>query len=398
MKVLYLCGDPGIPLDGSKGASTHMRQTIGALASQGVEVLVAALQQGAPDGLMAEILPHDSSVAGVRMNAGIAREISTLSRCCRMAEEVHVHCSGVDLIYERYSLWSPAGMSLAAQLGVPFILEVNAPLVREQAEYRSLKLGGMARAMERAVFRTADRVLCVSQPLVEYVSEIRGGNEAVEWFPNSVDIDLFKPREVSNDAATELRVIFVGSLKPWHGVDILLESFASVISGGTPARLTLVGKGPEQERLETIASNLGIRNQVVFTGAVDQGDVPGMLRCSDLAVAPYPPMDDFYFSPLKLSEYMASGVAVIASDHPGIRAIVEHEDSALLVPPGDADALSRAMKRVLSNHRLRQELGASGRRRAEESFSLEAATTRLMTILQQEIDRAGVMALSGGGK
>ena len=106
---------------------------------------------------------------------------------------------------------------------------------------------------------------------------------------------------------------FVGTLRPWHGVEGLIEAFA-VLHGLDPdVRLLIVGDGPLRNTLESMAADRGVSHAVDFRGAVEPSEVPRMLASMDVAVAPYPPLDDFYFSPLKLFEYMAAGCAIVAA-------------------------------------------------------------------------------------
>src|SRR5205823_5775752 len=124
-----------------------------------------------------------------------------------------------------------------------------------------------------------------------------------------------------------LVVGFVGSLKPWHGVDALLAAFQE--AAGSDWRLLIVGDGPERERLEDQATQIG--GQVIFTGAVSHHQIPEYVATMDIAVAPYRASSDFYFSPLKLYEYLAVGKAVVATNVGQIAQVIHHGENGYLV-------------------------------------------------------------------
>jgi glycosyltransferase involved in cell wall biosynthesis len=114
---------------------------------------------------------------------------------------------------------------------------------------------------------------------------------------------------------------------------------------------------------------------VIFTGRVTHDAMPGLLGAMDIGVAPYLAVPDFYFSPLKLYEYMAAGLAVVASDAGEIGTLVRDGQTGLLCPPGDATALRGALRRVVNDAAVRARLGASARDEAERHTWRENART-----------------------
>src|SRR5262249_1090057 len=142
---------------------------------------------------------------------------------------------------------------------------------------------------------------------------------------------------------------FCGSLKRWHGVHRLLEAAASALPAVPNLALLIVGDGPERAALERHASELDLADRVRFTGAVPHPDVPAHLAACDVLAAPYQPMADFYFSPLKVAEYVAAGRPVIASAAGDIPNLLEGIEGITLFEPGDTDALQLAIVRC-SHH------------------------------------------------
>lgn len=391
MRILYVCADRGIPLDGDKGASVHVRQTVRAMAGMGMEVTVLAARTGngwsVPCRVLERVPVRKRGVeppAATRNSDTLAREIRALAESRDLVDNVPFAAGDIDLIYERYSLWSLAGAALSERLQVPLVLEVNAPLPEEQARYRKLILEKTAIEIEGLLLRRADIVLCVSSSLEQRATEIRGTDRGVHLFPNSVDTELFRP-SAEDDVAPEdgdPTIIFTGTLKPWHGLPLLVEAFARLCESRPRSRLVIVGEGPERPRLMRQVLEKGVASRVEFTGSVPHDEVPSLLRRATIAVAPYPPMDNFYFSPLKLAEYLASGLPVVSSRCGDLSGLLRHRRSALLVPPGDVQALSEALTELAGDPELRARLGSEGRRLATGNLSLESSSRRLRLLLE----------------
>ena len=285
-------------------------------------------------------------------------------------------------VYERYSLWGAAGERLARKWSIPLVLEVNAPLTDEEQRYREgLAFPSLARWAERRIWRRADLLVAVSQALQRHVERAGVVPGKVRLLPNAVDSRLFQAGDSEQVALrSRLRldgrfvVGFTGSFKVWHGVDILLEAFGRLHGEDGSAHLLLVGDGPMREGLERDTRRLGLEGAVTLAGAVPHEEVPRYLAAMDVAVAPYPALGDFYYSPLKLYEYMAAGRPVVASRIGQVADVVRDGVTGLLHEPGNGEELLLALRRLRSDERLRAELGSNARIAcAENTWSRSAA-------------------------
>ena len=158
----------------------------------------------------------------------------------------------------------------------------------------------------------------------------------------------------------------------------MIEAFAIVAAQTPGARLLIVGNGPERAVLEALVSARGLREAVHFTGAVYHADVPALLSRIDVAVAPYPPLPHFYFSPLKIYEYMAAGLAVIASRSGQIPQLLEDGLSGLLYRPGDAGELAAALERLRRDPELRRRLGRAARAKVLRGYTWDRVARRIL--------------------
>lgn len=358
MRVAFVCTDPGIPVFGSKGGSIHVQEVLRGMIARGCEVVLFARRLGGevPRGLGAVTLRQLSKAPSGQTEE---RERFLLEA----NDELHAMLAaepGLDMVYERHALWSFAAMEYAQKADIPGVLEVNAPLVEEQQRFRALTLVEQAETAAARCFAAAGAMLAVSRPLAAWLEKRPGAAGRVHVVPNGVETSRFGPGvNAALPAPGMVTIGFVGSLRPWHGVEQLVAAFLRLRREGLPARLLIVGDGPMRERIESECAGEG--DSIVLAGAVSPERVPGLLASMDIAVAPYPAMDSFYFSPLKLYEYMAAGVAIVASAAGQVREVIDEGRTGLLYAPDDSDALAAALRRLVADATLRQQLGKNAR-------------------------------------
>jgi glycosyltransferase involved in cell wall biosynthesis len=125
-----------------------------------------------------------------------------------------------------------------------------------------------------------------------------------------------------------------------------------------------------------------------FTGAVDPNAIPDWLRQMDVCVAPYPQLEEFYFSPLKVYEYMAAARPVVASAVGQLKQLIEHEVDGLLVPPGDGAALALALVRLREDGELRKRLGETAREKVLRDYTWDGVAQKILKLGQRKADPA----------
>jgi len=193
----------------------------------------------------------------------------------------------------------------------------------------------------------------------------RSGVDAarIQVLPNAVNPELFRMASEGSEIRKRLNldghftVGFVGTFRPWHGVELLLAAFEDLHRMDPLTHLLLVGDGPLRPGFEDQIRNAGLQGAVTFAGRIAHQDVPQYLAAMDVAVAPYPILDEFYYSPLKLFEYLAAGRPVVASRVGQVAEILMDGATGLLFEPGDRAGLVRCLQRLRKNATLRSELG-----------------------------------------
>jgi len=270
-------------------------------------------------------------------------------------------------IYERYNMFNLSGLMAARRLKVPLVLEVNAPVAYERATYNGLVLKGIGSAFERFLFRSADLLLSVSTPLKDYMVGQGAAAEKVVVLPNGTEPAVFRPdtaarakiRQQLGIPSQGIVIGFVGILRPWHGVEMLLSAFSQIRNLPTQLVLLIVGDGPSEVELKQLTHSLGIANRVVFTGRVRHLQVAEYVASFDIAVSP---RATFYASPMKIVEYMATGIPVVAPDMPNVRDLISNGQNGVLFQEENTDALTKSLESLIVNPGRRATLGENARR------------------------------------
>jgi glycosyltransferase involved in cell wall biosynthesis len=388
MRLLYVSADPGVPVFGHKGASVHVRELVTALSAEGARVAIASPRicpEG--DGLevgvdLVELPPVIASdhIREATLRAAIDRQAEQLLRFAEQYEP--------EAVYERYSLHSQAGANVAKTLGVPYFLEVNAPLRDEERRFRSLSHPKLAVESEAYVYGSAERIFVVSVALAD--SLLRDGVDArkVEVMWNGVRPERFSVHH--GGGPKDFVVGFAGSLKPWHGIEVMVDAVRRAGADSANLRLEVVGDGPCARALGRLRLS---RTRYTMHGARPHAETLRILSSWDVGLAPYvAATPTFYFCPLKVLEYMAAGVCPVASDLGDIPSLLGDGECGFLVPPGDATALASTLVELAEDRARAAAVGARARSRALTFFSWRRNAIRILDSLQSHLSDSAAYA------
>jgi len=231
-------------------------------------------------------------------------------------------------------------------------------------------------AREARVWQAAAGYVTITAALRDEMEARHGSRAHVTVIPDGVRLGLLPPPPVVRDSSAPI-VAYAGHLYAWKGVEVLLRALARV----PDARGLIVGGHPEEPdlaRLKALATTLAIDGRVTFTGLVEPGRVAELLKEADILALPNPPsaISTRFTSPLKLFEYMAAGRPIVASDLPSVREVLHDEIDALLVPPGDHEAMAAAVERLLADRTLSARL-AEAALAAAPGYSWDRRAERL---------------------
>ncbi len=305
----------------------------------------------------------------------------------------------VSLVYQRYSLDNYAGLRLARQLGVPFVLEYNGSEIWMSRHWgRPLLYEALATRIELLNANGADLVVVVSRAMRDELVRRGVDVERVLINPNAVDPERYSP-EVDGSAVRrryqlEGRTIlgFISTFQAWHGSLVLARAFVKLMTDypehRESVRLLMIGSGTEADEARRIVAAAGLGEYARFTGLVAQEEGPGYLAACDVLVSPHVPNADgspFFGSPTKLFEYMAMGKGIVASNLDQIGEILHHGTTAWLVAPDDVAALAAGLDRLIRDAPLRASLGAAARLDVLANHTWRAHVRRTLEALDARV-------------
>lgn len=381
--VVYVVTDPGVPAFGRKGASVHVQSILAELnrratAQAGRVVLVATRLGGAPPPALDGIEVHELTRPSTRDTAEHeAAMVRVDLQAAALVERILAEMTGSEdpdpqppLVYQRYGLWSAEVMERARLARADTVLEVNAPLVLEQVRHRGLVNRRLAERLTVRAIAAAEAPYAVSSEVARWVESTCG--RRVPVVPNGVDTSRFHTPPGSGRSAPVIG--FVGTFRPWHGPELLVDAAARLGEQGRKVRLLLIGDGPCLPEVLARAERAGVDTE--STGGVPPESIPALLARCDIGCAPYPAGSD-YFSPLKVMEYLAAGLPTIAAGIGDLPALFTGAELTM-VRPGDTVELAGAIEQLLDDPERRARLARAGRQAVLDRFTWEAVLDRVL--------------------
>ncbi|MGH9321039.1 MAG: glycosyltransferase family 4 protein [Vicinamibacteria bacterium] len=381
MKLLYVASDQRVP--GRTGGSVHVDEVARGLAARGHEVHVLALAgerraNGAvrPYELHPSRLPFEHRFFRWSAKRAVGELVDRLR---------------IEAVMERYYNFGGEGIRAAHARGIPSLLEVNSPLKDHPGSLKSLlDRALLLRPLKRVRDEICRKTSALVTPLPAIVPEEvpLAKVHRVQWGAN---VERFRPDVAKRRLAIPEKrkvVVFSGSFRPWHGADVLVRAAARILTLQPEAFFLFLGSGPTWEETRALAVKLGIAGDVLFTGGVAYEEMPAYLRAAQIGVAPYQPSRlgqmklGFYWSPLKIFEYMAMALPVVSLDVPPLAEIVRPGREGLLFAERDEESFSAAVSELLADPARAQAMGEAGRDRVVAHFSWQRHCEELETILE----------------
>jgi glycosyltransferase involved in cell wall biosynthesis len=386
VKILYLNTNPRNRITDTAGYATHMAKTIKGFEASGHEVirLLASEKRGALEAQAAYRSLRDRIPEGLARLVRDMYEIVHDRRFTRRYASI-VASNGPDFLYERANAFHVSGFRISRKVGVPLVLEVNDPL-RESVSMHLSALRVLAFCREDYLMRHADLVVVGSEALRTYfVARGFGAAKVIVLYP-AADEELFNPSVdgagVRRKYALENAVVvgFVGSMAPWHRVDLLLNAIGGYGPRWRNVKALFVGDLRSETTISKAASSAS-RDRVVFTGKIPYAEVPTHVAAMDICVISNA---TWYGSPTKLFEYGSMGKAVVAPRFPPIAEVLEDNHSGLLFNPGSEIELAQKIESLAFDPEKRSELGKNLRNTVAQRFSWHANTRKVIEYIQAE--------------
>lgn len=292
------------------------------------------------------------------------------------------------------SLNGLAALRAGRRQDIPVVYECRAFWEDAAVDHGTCREGSiryrLTRALETRVFRRADAVTTICEGLRGDIVARGVPAERVTVIPNAVDIEHFNMQGMKDAGLLErlalanTRVLgFIGSFYAYEGLSLLLEAMPGILETAPEVRLLLVGGGPQADRLQQQARELGIADRVLFTGRVPHEQVQAYYDLVDILVYPRLPMRlTDLVTPLKPLEAMAQGRMVLASDVGGHRELIQDGHNGTLFRAGDRESLRLAVLRLLQHAEDWPRIQSAGRQFVETERNWQASVARYRSVYE----------------
>ena len=253
------------------------------------------------------------------------------------------------------------------------IYEAKAGMARYPLLYR-LRGHFLKVLLYRVILPGANHVFVQSEQMKRDLASEGISIEKMTPIPSSVNLESIPYKNAKNTNSIYQKgkvrwIIYLGTLKRVRRLEIIIRSFAKVMSIKSDVNLIVMGKGDEEADLEFLkneAKSLGISGSVHFTGHIDMSDAWEYVRQADVCLSPYYPTRILQStSPTKLVEYMAMGKAVVANDHPEQSLVIEESQCGICVP-WDENLFAQAIVEILDSPEMAAKMGDRGRKYIEQ--------------------------------
>ncbi len=277
-----------------------------------------------------------------------------------------LHAEKPDLIISRLDVYMLSAVLLAKRLNLPLVLEVDSPEVYEFRKFstRYWRLPFLLETIEAYNIRQADACITVSQKLAEFFHKPGFSDGQMHVISNGADLSKFNPEisgaEVRAKYGLENAVVigFIGSFHFWHGIENLITLIQAALAQEARVKFLLVGDGgPMKPHMQKFVAENNLQNQVILTGHIPHDEVGRYIAAMDIVLAPYPPLEFFYYSPVKIYEYMACGKPVLSSRLGQIAEVVQDGVNGFISAPGDNADYTRKLARLIQDAELRTRVG-----------------------------------------
>ncbi|HEX2910881.1 MAG TPA: glycosyltransferase family 4 protein [Chloroflexia bacterium] len=400
MKILYIAGSVVAP--GSHGGATHVMEVASELSKLGHELHVVCRRNRREASRLTIPVEGGQPIQMYRLRLSQYLNLISYPWISMLARAIRP-----DLIMERYYNMAGAGMLYAHRHQLPSILEVNALMVDPPGTRKhkvDQKLGRRLEGWATKQCRWAGRIVTPLHTTVP-ASIDRAKIAELPWGAN---VERFSPEQVQEADKQRLRqelvlpspqngarvAVFAGSFRHWHGVETLVEAARLLIPRDEQLYFLLLGGGPEEASLREKVKAAGLEKRIILTGAIQHEKMPLYLSLGDCGVAPFDTSKHaplraagFFWSPLKIFEYMAMNLPTVTVDLKPLNEIVRPGLEGALFKEGDAADLARVLGEILAPgpeaaHK-RATMGNSARQRVAECYSWKAHCASLDHLIKQ---------------
>lgn len=300
-----------------------------------------------------------------------------------------------DLILTRFEALHFSTIILSKIKRIPIVAEINSPLALEARQFikQYYFFPYLIEIFEKIILRLSNAVFTVSNEAKQELLKYNIPSTKIKVIPNGVDIEKFKPSTtkayILNFTESDNKIIigYSGCFAPWHRITDLEFLIDSLTKKYTNLYFLFLGDGYSKAAFEEkTKKNEMLKNRVYFVGKVKHEFMPSFLAWMDIVIAPYPNLKNFYWSPLKIFEYMAAGKALVATRIGQIATLIQDGKNGLLYSPENQHELIDKIEMLIQSRSLRQTLGKEARKTIEKNFTWQHNAVRVQELCHQALN------------
>lgn len=302
----------------------------------------------------------------------------------------HHYLPNTEIFLERISWMGYGGTFAKKSLKKPLIIEFNGDPIHDLDAKNESPKGiqlKISKSLYRFVLRNAEKIIASGEGWRNnLVKNWQVPTDQVVIIENGTTlVDLLSQKDLKSFSVIQkqeetIQIIYLGGFYPWHGTDILMEAFKNCLVENPKIHLTFIGAGNGLEDAKKSVKKLNLEDKIEFTGQLTPKEFAPLLANSDIAVSPYCGWVEY--SGLKIFDYKAAGLAIIASGEGDQPKTLIQGKTGMIIPPCDLNALTHSLKLLIDDQHLRVEFGKNARIDAEENHSWKKTGENVENLLQ----------------
>jgi len=325
----------------------------------------------------------------IKFLEGMTQSVKDFIKMRALVNEFHP-----DIIVYRKYLFNFSAVWLAKTSGIPCVAEINSLNIAEsRLERGKRRSSAFSHWAEKYPLKRSNHVFCVSEAIKNVLATFLTGDK-ISVIPNGVDADVFDRErfnslEIKHDLGLEGKLVlgYAGSYQAWHDVKKSVEVIEQLHEMDNAYHLLLIGNGKEYSRIKEYIDSRNLSDCVTQVDYVYHADMPRYLAAFDVAIMTYPVFDGFYFSPLKMYEYMAMSIPVVSTDIGQIGDVIENGKTGALVVDPTTDEFVEAIKSVTVPREKLMDMGATARYTAIEKHSWLVNAREVMDLCNSLLEK-----------
>ncbi len=301
-----------------------------------------------------------------------------------------------DIFFPRLEYGNISCFLLSKWLNIPTVVEVDCPPTHEWETFYAqdaLKFGDLSLKLEIVTLKQADAVIVQSNQLMSYYESLGVSKEKIYVIPNAADIKKFQPREKYESVVSEYKlqdkivIGWIGAGYAWTGIDVVIDMAKKLMRNYPSVRFLMVGSKHNMDVFQTHFNSKDFEDRVILPGFVPHEKMPDYLSCMDIVLAPYPKLDFFYASSMKLFEYMAAGKAIVATRIGQMAEVIQDGINGFLFEPDLSSELYEKVELLVTSEALRKKISQNARYDAERKWNWDQVGNKMIQVFEEVLTK-----------